>query len=222
MLARPPAITTHPALARLSSRAVEPATILRMSPRRPSPPLARALSHPTRRRILFILSDRVASPREIAEATGVPLGRLSHHVRSLAKSGLIELERTEQRRGAIEHFYRARARPELEDEDWAAMSPSHRRELAEGLLLDLWVEALYAADTGAFESPRIHLSRTELTLDDDGQRDIATALRTLVDTVLRIQDESARRLAGHQGRRSRLAVVHFEVDGVSDDVASRA
>jgi DNA-binding transcriptional ArsR family regulator len=201
---------------------VQPATILRMSTRRAAPPLARALSHPTRRRILFILSDRVASPRELAEATGVPLGRLSHHVRSLARSGLIELERTEQRRGAIEHFYRARARPVLEDDEWGALSPSHRRELAESWLLDLWVEALYAADTGAFESPKVHLSRTELTLDDTGQRDVSTALRALDETVLRIQDESARRLAGRPGRRSRLGVVHFEVDGVLDDAASRA
>ncbi len=35
------------------------------------------------------------------------LGNVSYHVRALLDDGLVELVRTEQRRGALAHFYRA-------------------------------------------------------------------------------------------------------------------
>jgi len=177
--------------------------------------MSRALTHPTRRRILAILSDRVASPREISVETGVPLGRLSHHVRWLADCGLIELERTEPRRGAVEHFYRSARRPELDEEAWTALAPHHRRELSESLLAELWVEAIDAIEHGAFDAPDVHLSRTVLTLDDEGRADLARRLRELVDAALRINAESKERLAGRPGQRSRLAVLHFESDGLA-------
>jgi DNA-binding transcriptional ArsR family regulator len=183
-------------------------------PRRPKPTMSRALTHPTRRRILAILSDRVASPREIAEEMGEPLGRLSHHVRWLADCGLIELERTEPRRGAVEHFYRSARRPVLDDEGWAALSPRKRRELAQSLLAELWVEAIDAVEHGAFDSRDVHLSRTVLELDEQGRTELAQQLQALVEAALRIRAESAERLAGREGGRSRLAMLLFESDGL--------
>lgn len=68
--------------------------------------LAGALSHPYRVAIL----DRLArvgelSPRGFSADEGAPLGTVSYHFRTIAKAGLVELVRTEQRRGAIEHYY---------------------------------------------------------------------------------------------------------------------
>lgn len=68
--------------------------------------LGSALSHPDRVRLL----DRLAhvselSPRAFAQDVGVPLGTSAYHVRALRAAGLIEATRTEQRRGAVEHFY---------------------------------------------------------------------------------------------------------------------
>src|SRR3954466_2441505 len=77
------------------------------------PRLVKALAHPIRVRILGILEDRSATPRELATAIGVPLENVSYHVRTLRNFGLIELERTRQVRGAIEHHYRAAARPRI-------------------------------------------------------------------------------------------------------------
>jgi hypothetical protein len=57
-----------------------------------------------------MLGDRVASPKEIADETGHPLGTVSYHVRELLKLECIELVDTTPRRGAIEHHYRALAR----------------------------------------------------------------------------------------------------------------
>src|SRR4029079_9709992 len=69
--------------------------------------LLKAISHPLRHRLLGLLDDRTASANELARELGLPLGRVSYHIRLLADLGVIELVRTEPRRGALEHFYRA-------------------------------------------------------------------------------------------------------------------
>src|SRR3954452_24956885 len=79
--------------------------------------LAKALSHPLRQRILQRLNEGgVKSPNELSRELGDPLGNVSYHVRILRELDCVELVRTEQRRGALEHYYRATAEPWLDDE----------------------------------------------------------------------------------------------------------
>ena len=80
-----------------------------------------------RARILAILNERVASPNEIAEMIDERLPNVSYHVRALLDLGCIELVDTAQRRGAIEHYYRALRAPVLQRprlEAAAALGPS--------------------------------------------------------------------------------------------------
>ena len=72
--------------------------------------IAKALAHPLRARILQRLGERVASPGDLAVELGAPLGVLSYHVRMLRDYDCVELVRTEPRRGALQHFYRATQR----------------------------------------------------------------------------------------------------------------
>ena len=83
--------------------------------------LIRALGHPVRVRALEVLSERVASPSELAKELREPLGNVAYHVKILEENDAIELVRTAPVRGALEHFYRAKVRPwfgavELDDE----------------------------------------------------------------------------------------------------------
>jgi DNA-binding transcriptional ArsR family regulator len=178
--------------------------------------LARALAHPTRRRILQILSERVASPREMAVELGEPLGRVSHHVRWLVAREYLELVRTRPRRGAVEHFYRATLRPVLRDEEWSRIPARRRRELADALLRDIWSDVLDAGEAGAMAADDVHVSRTLLALDDEGRRALARALEGVVQLALQVQRESAERQSGQAARRSELAILHFDrIDGTS-------
>lgn len=71
--------------------------------------LARATAHPLRVSILEILGidgGRVLSPSDLSHELQIPLSNTNYHVTELAKSGLIELVRERQVRGATEHFYR--------------------------------------------------------------------------------------------------------------------
>ena len=81
--------------------------------------LLKAISHPLRHRLLGMLDGRVASPNELARELGLPLGRVSYHIRLLHDLGAIELVNTEPRRGALEHYYRAVTRAWFGEGDWA-------------------------------------------------------------------------------------------------------
>lgn len=77
--------------------------------------LARATAHPLRVSILEILGldgGRVLSPSDLSHELQIPLSNTNYHVTELAKSGLIELVRERQVRGATEHFYRLPAAAE--------------------------------------------------------------------------------------------------------------
>lgn len=71
--------------------------------------LARSTAHPLRISILEVMGlngGRVMSPNELSFELQVYLAKLDYHVDQLDQAGLIELVRTEPRRGATEHFYR--------------------------------------------------------------------------------------------------------------------
>jgi DNA-binding transcriptional ArsR family regulator len=66
-----------------------------------------ALRHPLRRRILqAMLGGHPISPRALATNLAQPLSNVSYHVRVLADCGVLELVRTKQVRGSMQHFYR--------------------------------------------------------------------------------------------------------------------
>src|SRR4051812_48260506 len=69
--------------------------------------LGRAETHDLRLRILgeLVNNPEPQSPRGLSDLFGVPLGNVSYHVGELVSFGLVVLDRTEPRRGAVEHFY---------------------------------------------------------------------------------------------------------------------
>ena len=98
-------------------------------PSRPNlldPHLVRALAHPLRVQILEVLNERQASPNELMEILDYPLGNVAYHTRVLEKCGCIELVATERRRGAIEHYFRAKPRSYIGHQDWRKVPKSLR------------------------------------------------------------------------------------------------
>jgi DNA-binding transcriptional ArsR family regulator len=179
------------------------------------PRIVRALSHPIRHRVLVALNERVASPKELAAELGEPLGNVSYHTRVLAQLGCIELVSTTQRRGALEHYYRAIMRPYFDDAAWARIPLSTRRALFDQDLEHLWGDVVDAARDGGFDHPRAHVSWTALDLDEQGLNDLADVLGSALERALEIQAESVGRrieLGDDAGTalRTELGILHFE------------
>src|SRR4051795_11934298 len=110
--------------------------------------IAKALAHPLRARILQRLGEREARPGGVAPPLDAPLGVISYHVRMLREYECVELVRTEPRRGALQHFYRAIARPNLDEGQWRTLPSSLRGELSGETLQELVSDLGAAADGG--------------------------------------------------------------------------
>src|SRR4051794_23226669 len=180
------------------------------------PRLAKALSHPMRTRILSILNERVASPNEIAEMIDERLPNVSYHVRALLELDCIELVSTAQRRGAIEHYYRALTRPFFSDRDWKRLPRSGRQAVTDLTLQMVWEETSAAIKKGTFEnrSDR-HLSRSPLVLDEQGWAELNDLLAKALAQSEGIAEKSAKRLAksGDEGTSTLFVMMHFETPG---------
>jgi DNA-binding transcriptional ArsR family regulator len=175
--------------------------------------IAKALAHPLRARILQRLGERVASPGDLAVELGAPLGVVSYHVRMLRDYDCVELVRTEPRRGALQHFYKAIARPNLDESQWRALPSGLRRELTGETIQELVNDLGQAADAGTLEDPEVVLTRTPLELDERGLKKLNRLLARTLDQALVIASESsARQTDGASGTAfpTELAILHFK------------
>lgn len=173
----------------------------------------KALSHPVRQRIVVRLNDHgVASPTMLATALGEPIGKVSYHVRILRDLECVELVRTEQRRGALEHFYRPLIRPFFDDAQWARLPVGVRRRLFAETVRHIQADVSAAAGGHGFDHPKAHVSRTPVDLDDEAFEVLTGALEEVLDSALRLHAETAGRAnAGHAGgtHRIELAMLLF-------------
>jgi DNA-binding transcriptional ArsR family regulator len=172
--------------------------------------LLKAISHPLRHRLLGLLDDRTASPNELARELGLPLGRVSYHIRLLADLGVIELVRTEPRRGALEHFYRAVTRGWFSEEDWQRLPRAARRGIVGQSLQRIFSDVTAAVDAGGFDGPVSQVKSTSLELDERGLEELSEVLASTAERVKAINAESADRRAGADGVTTELALLHFE------------
>jgi DNA-binding transcriptional ArsR family regulator len=156
--------------------------------------LAKALAHPLRVQLLAALNEGVASPNELAKRLDEPLTNVSYHVRMLHDLGCIELVETEPRRGALEHYYRAVVRPFFGDRDWKRLPKNARGSISDAVLQLAWEDAAEAIKGGLFdERDDRHLSRSVLSLDEQGWNDLHDLLAQTLDRAMQIQADSASR-----------------------------
>lgn len=176
--------------------------------------LAKALAHPLRVRILTALHRGISSPNQLAQELDEPLGNVSYHVKTLLEYDCVELVKTEPRRGAVEHFYRATERAFFSDADWAKIPASARKGI-EGVILEAIGQDATAALTEGTIDSRVdtHISRTPMILDEAGWSELSKLLGETLEQAMKIGEESATRLADENtaGIPTSLSLLNFEV-----------
>ena len=185
------------------------------------PEIVKALAHPLRVRILAVLEQRTASPNQLANELDVPLGNVSYHVRMLAKIGLIKLVSKRQRRGAIEHFYKAEARPVISDDAWAQVPDLVKSAMVQAGLGSTMSYIATAAQDGGFNHADAHLSRTTFEVDAEAWEEVSGQLADVFHRLRELSTATAERLAddphGEDRRRATVVLMLFE-GGVPDTV----
>lgn len=165
------------------------------------PRLVRGLSHVLRQHILLATVQREISPNELSKALDEGLSQVSYHVKVLREDcdGLIEQTRTEPRRGAVEHYYRASAKTLLPASAWRRLKKGLRAVVGAGLASDLFNDLADALKAGKLQGEHDHIARTPLVLDAEGQRNVKAIAKRATEDVEDEQRTAATRMAKANG-----------------------
>ena len=159
--------------------------------------LVKALAHPLRVEILDYLNGREWSPRELEAELNQGLSQVSYHVKVLFDYELIELTRTEPRRGAVEHFYRAIERAFVPAGMANNIPKSAQQIIGGGILEKIDKDVGASLKSGKFyERDDWHVSWTPIPLDGKAREAAEKLADEFVERFLDLGAESANRLAG--------------------------
>ena len=159
------------------------------------PRYVKAMSHPVRVRIMAMLQERKASPNELSQWLGTTLGATAYHVRTLHKLGLIELVDETRVRGAVEHHYKAKARPKVTEENWSKASPVAKQASIGSQLKMLEDYTNASAASGGFDRSDAVLERKTARVDDKGWAALVAEAAKFLDRVDKIEADAAKRIA---------------------------
>jgi DNA-binding transcriptional ArsR family regulator len=174
----------------------------------------KALSHPLRVQILRLLEEKDMSPVEISAELGLPVNRVSYHMRQLARFDLVKLVRTTPRRGAVEHHYRLQARPRISDKAWGQVPEIVKQAMTGAAVQQILTHVHANALSGGFDRPDAHLSRSDVILDDRGWKEMSEELERTLGRLDKIHEASTDRLrkADHEGQvRGTVVLALLEV-----------
>jgi DNA-binding transcriptional ArsR family regulator len=130
----------------------------------------KALGHSMRVEILAILNDRMASPNELSKELEEGLSQVSYHVKVLRDFEMIEMVKTEPRRGAVEHYYRASEKVFIPSWVLKLAPKSAQRSIWGDVLADLEQDVGTSLETGTFDKrPDLVVGRDVRILDGQGR-----------------------------------------------------
>jgi DNA-binding transcriptional ArsR family regulator len=175
--------------------------------------LVKALAHPLRVEILTILNERMASPNELSKELDEGLSQVSYHVKVLKDFECIEMVKTEPRRGAVEHYYRATERSFIRDSEWQTLPDSIKPGVSAAAFKMIIGEAVEAINGGSFTArDDVHVSATPGYVDEQGWQESVDLANETLDRVIKIYEASAKRLAkaGAEGIPTTAVLMNYE------------
>lgn len=170
-------------------------------------------------KVLTVLAEVEASPKEIGQKLGLKTPTASHHVKKLERLDLAELVEEREVGGTIQHFYRAKTRPLVDSEEWKKLSVTERERYS------LWIMQLILVDCSRSFAAHLfdihddnHLSRTPLVADREGLTEVAKIMDRALSEILESQGRISERVArtGAPTMNIIAAMMCFEHPGVSD------
>jgi len=165
------------------------------------PRFVKALSHVLRQHILLAAVQGEISPKKLSKALNEGLSQVSYHVKVLRDDcdGMLEEIRTEPRRGAVEHYYRASAKTLLPAKAWRRLKKGLRAVVGAGQASDLFNDLTEALKAGKLQGSHDHIIRTPLVLDPEGRRNVVAIAQWATKEVEDEQQAAAKRMREANG-----------------------
>ena len=163
--------------------------------------LVKALDHVLRQHILLAAIASEVSPNGLSKALDEGLSQVSYHVKVLRDDcdGMIEETRTEPRRGAVEHYYRASAKTLFPAKAWRRLKKGLRAMVGAGQASDLFNDLADALKAGKLQGEHDHISRTPLVLDAEGETNVKAIAERATKEVENEQRATAKRMEKANG-----------------------
>jgi DNA-binding transcriptional ArsR family regulator len=174
--------------------------------------LIKALSHPLREHVLAVLNEKIASTTEIGREIDLDVPAFYHHVEVLEELGFLERVESKQRRGAEEHFFRAKATILFDDRDWEKVPASVRTDIAGSQVSSILKDFIRALRSGAFgANPAVHNAWVPGIFDRLGWQESMALMSETLAKVIEIQKRSTERIAatGEPGIPATIALMGF-------------
>lgn len=158
--------------------------------------LIKALTNPLRVELLDRLNEAEWSPRGLSDELSEGLSQVSYHIKVLKDYKLIELTRTEPRRGAVEHFYRATERAFVPSGMARNVPKSAQHIIGSAILEKIDKDVATSLMSGKFFArPDWHVSWTPIPVDGIGRKEAEKLADDFVKDYLGIGAKSANRIA---------------------------
>ncbi len=159
-----------------------------------------------------VLSEREATPREIAEEIGEALNNVAYHIKVLKKLGCIELVQVSPAQGGrvTEHLYRGAQRPYFELEDMKQLNESEKVNVISAITQHISEDIAKAMAHGTFyDHDESHLSRMPMVLDPEGWNEVTELLDGTLHGLTAIQEKVNER-AEAKTMLAKVAIIQFE------------
>lgn len=177
--------------------------------------LAEVVGHPLRCFCLVILTERTASPIEIAHQLGKSVTDVSYHIKRLVELKAVEEVSCRHVRGAVEHFYRAIHRPEIGDEEYSKFTLEERLAFGQFICQLAFADMAISMNEKTFaQRPDHHVVRFPVTVDEEGWDELTAIYEHAYNEVYEVTKRAALRHAEHPGSQAiqvRVAAFVFEM-----------
>jgi DNA-binding transcriptional ArsR family regulator len=162
--------------------------------------LIKAMSHPLRVHILAYMNDRPWSPSELADELAEGLSQVSYHVKVLKDFELIEMTKTEPRRGAVEHYYKAIERVFMPSSITKQLPRSAQRGMFVDTIEDANKDVAASLKSGRFDKrDDYHVSYTPADLDGIACKAAEKLADKYVEDFIQLGADAAKRRANGEG-----------------------
>jgi DNA-binding transcriptional ArsR family regulator len=185
--------------------------------------LIEALGHPVREHILAVLNERIASAREIGEEVGADVSSFYYHVDELEKLGCIERVESRKRRGAKEHFFRAKTSLFFDDAAWQQLPSSFKGDQTASILQHLFDDVVGALNEETFDiRDDRHVSWVPGFFDAQGWDEVVSLMNATAEHLCSIREAAASRLAkaDERGIPATMGILAFETPPSAGDRAT--
>jgi DNA-binding transcriptional ArsR family regulator len=178
----------------------------------------RVLAHPLRYRILSILTEREASPSQLAIELEEPLDTVGYHMREMEKAGVIEFVRRAPGRRGEQKMYKSIARPVIELGEWERVIRP-LREVNSAWNAELIVnDMVRSIESGVFDARTGRtMVRVPGVVDDEGWEELEPLAKAWLEGIFDVFAKSADRLASSEATGFNVVAVTMAHEAAPPD-----